>query len=437
MKKRAPHQSSARPPAADRFAAARLALARLHTRRETTLHQSLAELTRLVAQALGVDRVGIWLMGDDRQSIRCHHLYQSSLGQTFEGAVLHARDFPAYFQALDTTRVVAMDDAHRDAVSADLRTAYLEPLGIGAMLDAPLYRGGHAMGVLCHEHLGAPRAWTEAEQQFAAAGAETVARLFEEAARHEAEFTRDAYQTRLMELHRLEALGRLAAGIAHDFRNILFVIRGQGDLLARSTALPPAEREAADQIAEAARLGHQLTEELVSFGKHTAEAPRVVPLCRLLKETERMLRLSLGPRHHLVLRCASDLCSVFIDPAQFERVVLNLVLNARDAMPRGGEIVLATGERAASGPDGREVQMAFLQVTDAGVGMDAATRARIFEPFFTTKGDKGTGLGLAVTDQIITRAGGFLEVESEPGRGTTMRVQLPRIGHPQPAATKS
>ncbi len=411
---------------------ARLALARLHTPPGTTLHQSLAELTREAAEALDVDRVGVWLLGEDRQAIRCHHLCQPALGQTFEGVVLHARDFPAYFQALDTTRVVALADARHDPVSQELCAAYLEPLGIGAMLDAPIYRGGRPNGVVCHEHCGGPRDWTEAEQQFAVTVAETVARLFEEAARHEAESTRDAYQTRLMELHRLEALGRLAAGIAHDFRNILFVIQGQGDLLVRSATLPPAELEAARQVVEAARLGHQLTEELLSFGKQTADAPRVVRLCQLLREHERMLRLSLGARHHITLDCASDTASVFIDPSQFERVVLNLVLNARDAMPAGGGIRLATGERSATGPDGRSIQMVCLEVIDTGVGMDAATRARLFEPFFTTKGDKGTGLGLAVTDQIVTRAGGFLEVESEPGRGTTMRVLLPRIGHPPP-----
>ncbi|HJT78867.1 MAG TPA: PAS domain S-box protein, partial [Gemmataceae bacterium] len=239
---------------------------------------------------------------------------------------------------------------------------------------------------------------------------------------------------------KMEAVGRLAGGVAHDFNNLLTVINGYGQIVA--SALPPGDpnRELVREMTAAGERAAALTRQLLAFSRKQIVDPRVLDLRALLVNLDGLVRRVIGEDIRLVIASDPDLWPVKADPGQVEQLVLNLVVNARDAMPTGGWLTVET--RNAELDDGharrhaeaRPGQYVLLAVTDTGCGMDAATQARIFEPFFTTKGEKGTGLGLATVHGVVKQAGGHVAVTSEPGRGSTFEVYLPRTAEGLPAA---
>jgi two-component system, cell cycle sensor histidine kinase and response regulator CckA len=406
------------------FESARLRLARLRVAGGGALAGTVRRATEEAARVLEADRVGIWLFVDERRAIRCYDLFERATGAHSEGAILRASDFPAYFRTLEERRAIVAEDAREDPQTAELRAAYLEPLGIAAMLDVPVYREGQVVGVLCHEVKSARR-FTSDECDFATSVADGIARQLEEAARRDAEARVEAQELHLAELRKMEALGRLSAGIAHDFKNVLTVVLGCVHEIERDAGVTPAIAAAAQDIGEAAERGAALARELLSFGRDEGRATAVVDAAAVVEGLAPMLRKSLQPRHSLRVSRIEPSGCVLMERAQLERVVLNLTLNAKDAMPGGGEVAIVIHDVPIDGGPGCYV---VVEVDDAGVGMDAATRARVFEPFFTTKPQgRGTGIGMAVVYHVVERAGGFVHVESEPGVGTRVRVALPRV----------
>jgi two-component system, cell cycle sensor histidine kinase and response regulator CckA len=258
-------------------------------------------------------------------------------------------------------------------------------------------------------------------------------------------FARDITTRRRLEEHvresqRIEAVGRLAAGIAHDFNNLMTVITGYVGLTKKRAGNPEHVLKGLGEIEEASSRATRLTQQLVAFGRKQILQPQVLDLNLVISNMEKMLQHLIGETIELVTVSAPVLGKVKADPGQIEQVVVNLALNARDAMPRGGRITIETenvdlDEAAARGrrdlPAGPYVK---LLLRDEGVGMDEETRAHIFEPYFTTKEvGKGAGLGLATVHGIIRQSGGDIHVESEPGKGTTFTVWLPRAAEPRPS----
>lgn len=407
-----------------RFEPARLQMARLHGS-NVSLLQVWEDLADLVTSALDVDRVGVWVFIDEGRAIRCRYLFQRSTHQTYQGAVLRAQDFPGYFRALEARRTIAATYASSSELTQELREAYFEPLGITSTLDAPIYVEGRIAGVVCHEHTGLPREWTGAECDFVSSVADNISRVYQEHEASNAQHALRAYEGHLMELHRMEAIGRVAAGVAHDFRGILSAALGFAELIRRAPDVSPDIDRYASRIIDAMQRGQQLTQEVVSFGKDSPAMPRVVDAARTLESMTTMFGVLLGNRITLQLNAKRPVSRVFIDPSHLERTLLNLVLNARDAMPTGGLLTLVVQDVTVS--DEENAQYVEIDIIDTGTGMDEEVRRNIFKPFFTTKGEQGTGLGLAIVDQIVTRAGGFVRIESEVGRGTVVRVFLPRI----------
>ena len=220
----------------------------------------------------------------------------------------------------------------------------------------------------------------------------------------------------------LDAMGRLAAGVAHDFNNLLTVIFGQADFAMLGGSLPQETRTALLEIRRSAERGVALTRQMTAFARDEQVELRPVDLNRLIADLEASLRSLLGPDHELRIECAPRLGFARADPRQIERMVLNLVTNARDASDPGQPVLVRTEETV---DHGRFVSVA---VVDRGTGMDEAVRARIFEPLFTTKdAGTGTGLGLATVHKLVTRLGGRIQVESAPGEGSTFRILLPRV----------
>jgi PAS domain S-box-containing protein len=234
-------------------------------------------------------------------------------------------------------------------------------------------------------------------------------------------FARDVTARRRADAERLrgqrfEALGRLAAGVAHDFNNLLAVMLGALELAAE--AVPPGDplRDDLTDAMTAARRGRSLTRQLLTFARREVTEPRAVDVNQLVRGMQELLRRVAGPRVQLDLALAPEPGVVLADPAQAEQALLNLVTNARDAMPGGGRITIETA---------RENGDLRVTVRDTGVGIPPEVRPQLFEPFFTTKAE-GTGLGLATVYGVVTGAGGRVEVESEPGRGAAFHLLLPR-----------
>jgi CheY-like chemotaxis protein len=231
----------------------------------------------------------------------------------------------------------------------------------------------------------------------------------------------------------MEAVGRLAGGVAHDFNNLLTAIIGYAELISTRVTSNTLAKQNADLIRKAGEQAAALTRQLLAFSRKQILQPKVIDLNVLVVEMERLLRRVIGERFDLQSHPDAEIGRVKADPSQIEQVVLNLGVNARDAMPQGGELIIRTtnvqlDETAASqvSTSLRPGNYVMLSVTDTGAGMDEETKAHIFEPFFTTKGPgKGTGLGLATVYGIVRQTGGGISVESEPGQGSTFRIYLP------------
>jgi PAS domain S-box-containing protein len=244
----------------------------------------------------------------------------------------------------------------------------------------------------------------------------------------EAAAARELLEGDLRQAHKLDAIGRLAGGIAHDFNNLLTAIQGYAELALKEAGADPV-REELTEIRGAALRAAGLTRQLLAFSRRQELQPELIDVNDVVLEMREMLQRLIGTHVELAIDLTPRLRLTMADPSQMQQIVLNLAVNARDAMPDGGRLDLAT---ANVDRDGR--LFVALSVSDAGVGMDAATREQLFEPFFTTKPvGEGTGLGLATVHGIVGQSGGEIEVESEPGLGTTFRILLPAAGPDQPA----
>ena len=245
---------------------------------------------------------------------------------------------------------------------------------------------------------------------------------------------RKRLEEQLMQAQKMEAVGRLAGGVAHDFNNLLTAIIGYSQItLLKMAPSDPLRHEIAEIITAGERAA-ALTSQLLAFSRKQILNPQILDLNRSIDNISKLLRRVIGEDIQLDLMVSSDLGQVKADPGQIDQVLLNLVINARDAMPEGGKITIETEnvlldeEYARTHVGVQPGAYAVLAISDTGIGMDAFTRTRIFEPFFTTKAEgKGTGLGLSTVYGIVTQTGGHIWVYSEVNQGTVFKIYLPRI----------
>jgi signal transduction histidine kinase len=254
---------------------------------------------------------------------------------------------------------------------------------------------------------------------------------------------RNRLEEQFRQAQKMEAVGRLAGGVAHDFNNLLTVITGYSDMLLASRDLKDSQRTALEEIRRSAERGGALTHQLLAFSRRQPLEARMVRLNDLILQIEKMLRRLIGEDIELVTIPAASYDLVQADPGRLEQVIMNLVVNARDAMPNGGKLTIETGTVHLSETfSAKQLGVApgpylVIAVTDTGVGMDENTQSHLFEPFFTTKNPgRGTGLGLATAYGIIRQSGGAIRIASQLGRGTTARIYLPPAQAKAPAGVE-
>lgn len=404
------------------YETARLRLARYRLENDQSRAQGAQHATQVSAEALQVERVGVWLLRDHGARLSCVSQYVRSSGKHGGGQELFAKRYPTYVRALQERRAVVADDAQAHEYTCELKDSYLMPNGITSMLDAPIIHRGRVVGVVCHEHVGPRRVWTQKDIDFASSVADMLALIFEQADRLELEAALQQRTELRLEQQKMEALGRVARAVAHDFNNVLATISLTVEVMAQKA--DPALRNYASEALTMIGVGRRLTQQLLSFGtKQDGSSVGLIDLREILARIAPMVRTAIGESIGLDVQVQTEDARVVIDPSQLEQVLLNLCLNARDAIRGPGEIRVVLRDPITE--DDVAPDQVVLEVKDNGTGMTEAVSTHVFEPFFTTK-EKGTGLGLATVYGIVRRAGGLVQVLSAPGEGTTMFVALPR-----------
>ncbi len=393
----------------------------------------LARINQVLSEALQVERCSVWRLSEDESELQCLSICCHREVNHNPGMRLKASEYPGYFTAIRAHNLVSAADALQEPATREFRESYLEPLGIRSLLDAGIQMESKLIGLICLEHVGEIRRWRLDEEAFVGTAAAIVAQLFSNMNRRQAEAEREKLKTQLIQAQKMESIGRLAGGVAHDFNNMLGVILGHTEMaLLRSDRSSPI-RSGLKEIRIAAQRSADLTRQLLAFARKQTIAPKVLDLNHTVVEMKKMLQRIIGEDVDLIWKPGADLWPIRMDPSQVDQILANLCANARDAIAGVGWVLMETGNvvldvdyciRHVGSTPGEYVA---LVVSDNGCGMSKETMAHLFEPFFTTKEvGKGTGLGLATIYGVVKQNGGFIQVYSEPGQGTSFKIYIPR-----------
>ncbi|MCC6405864.1 MAG: GAF domain-containing protein [Planctomycetes bacterium] len=381
---------------------------------------ALARITTTAARVLRVARMSVWELSADDSTLRCLTSFDARTGE--RGRSPDLRSFPRYLESLESSLLLAAHDAQRDPRTQEFLEGYLQPLGITAMLDAPIRRDGRVAGVMCHEHVGdEPRRWSVLEQCAASTLAGLVARALEVRDRR-------LLEARAERLERFELIGGLAGGVAHDLNNLLMVLLGNLELASAAGAVSTEQRASLEQARASAQAIRGLTNDLLEVGRRKRLDRRLVDLRAWLSKQEPILRAAIGANATLDLIAGAEPLHAEADADALARVLLNLVKNAGEALTGPGtiDVSLARVVLGAGHGDLAPGAYAALAVRDDGAGMTPETLRHLFEPFFSTKElRQGHGLGLATSYGLVRQHGGTIRVDSELGVGSRFQVLLP------------
>jgi two-component system, cell cycle sensor histidine kinase and response regulator CckA len=398
------------PPERQSLTEARFRLSRMKIQND--LKAVLQRAVEISSQALNVARVGVWFYQEE--DFVCEALFDCANPGTNEALpTVKIAALPAYIHALNSERFLALHDARTDPRSIET-LEYLKIHGISSMLDAAIFRNGEVAGVVCHEHRGEPRLWTPAERQFAATVADLVTTFVETQNRLDAQEAQHVLELQLRKARRLEAVGRFAAGVSHDLGNLLTAVNTGVALLKKNAT--PKTQEAIELITESTRQCMDLARDLTSLKISEPTRPVVESVVKIADHLKALLAPQLGDNVTVQWDIDPEV-RVWADVTQLEQVLFNLVLNARDAMPSGGTVVVRARPSTQDG-------CVTFEVIDTGVGIAPENLERIFDPFFTTR-TEGTGMGLSIVEQLTSLHGGDVRVTSVVDEGTTFTVNWP------------
>ncbi|MEJ2077006.1 MAG: PAS domain S-box protein [Acidobacteriota bacterium] len=395
-------------------------------------------VTESVASALEVDRAAVWMLGSDGNCLECIDCFERSTSSHSYAPGRGIAKLGNYIDALREVRAIAAIDAYSDPRTHELADACLSSSDVHSLLDSAIRIRGKVVGVLSHEQGGEQRNWQPEEVSFTAEVADQLSQTLLNRERQTADQEKIELEEQLRQSQKMEAIGRLAGGVAHDFNNLLTAIEGYSEIVLNSIRQTDPLRKDVQEIRKAADRATALTQQLLAFSRKQSIEPRVMDLNERILDSRAMLERVVGEDVELLFELCAEAPLILADPHQIDQVLLNLVANARDAMPDGGKLMISTRldtERQEEGrlfsdSDGGEIVV--LTLRDSGLGMDEATRKRIFEPFFTTKEKgKGTGLGLATVYGIVQQNNGSISVHSEEGHGTTFEICFARSSEEQ------
>ncbi|MCG3198230.1 MAG: Sensor histidine kinase RcsC [bacterium] len=397
------------------------------------LDESIRRLLEVAARQQQVARVSFWRFEDGHSSIRCVDLYELAADRHSSGLVLRAADYPSYFTALESEETIVADDTRCHPATREFWESYFKPRLITSLLDVPVQAHGQLEGVLCHAHTGEPIVWSPEQRLFALSIANLVSLAIEQAESRRLQKERDSLQEQLLQSQKMEAVGRLAGGVAHDFNNMLQVILGYCFLSQKELPADHPLIGNLDQVQSAAQRAADITRQLLAFARKQTVNPRRLDLNMVVSGMLKMLRRLIGEDIDLLWIAGDNLWDIFLDPSQIDQILVNLTVNARDAISGTGKVTVETSNvvvdnaYCASHLESAPGQYVRLTFSDSGCGMDKKTLDQIFEPFFTTKGPgEGTGLGLPTIYGIVKQNNGFVNVYSEVGKGTTFSIYFPR-----------
>ena len=386
----------------------------------------LAELVKMLSDVLNVSRVSIWRLNiiNTTSSIECMELWDSQTDTYSQGVVLGSVDFPSYFDALITDRTLLFDDVYTDERVKEFTQEYFPANGITSMLDAPFHFSGKIAGVLCLEHTGEKRKWKVEEEAFVISAADIVSIVFEASQRKELETT-------LQRTDKMDSLGKLTGGVAHDYNNMLGVIIGYADLLKDELTDNPKLEIFINEIRNAGERGAKLTEKLLDFSRHRTSDSEVVNINTMLHDQHHMLEKTLTARIKISFALDENLWPVLIDSSDLENAILNMSINSMHSIKDSGELKFTTENISLNDVEAELLQLhpgdyVTLSIRDNGSGMTEETRLKIFDPFYSTKGEKGTGLGLSQVYGFVQRSNAVIKVYSEPEKGTQFKFYFPR-----------
>lgn len=396
----------------------RLALSRLNVSEGTPLFSAVEHASRISGQALGVTRVSVWLLEDDPASppahtLRCVHALQTPRDAR-DITLLREVAYPRYFEAIRTNRWVCADDAVHDPDTRELAESYLQPLGITSMLDAPILRGGVPIGIVCHEHVGKPRRWTQLDRSFAGSVGDILSLVFEQSVRLELEQRMRAIEIASRRAEKARTLARFALGLSHDFNNVLMAVRLATESL-RIEAPGTAGLAHLETIDAATDAGINLTQSLFRFARSQSSRREHIDLVETVRSLEPLLRLILKEIATLRVDATSGPANISAAPSDVQQILLNLVSNAEHALDGFGLVRIAVCN---------EGSRVVLEVEDTGRGMTDDIKARMFEPFYSSY-PTGMGWGLTTVRSIADELGASIEVRSAPGAGTTVAIAFP------------
>lgn len=391
----------------------------------------LRSITETAARTLRVARVNVWLYDEARVALECIEGYDARTGRHESGETLLAREHPSYFQCLDLLRHVSSLDVRDDPRVREL-DGYLRKHGIATILDVPMLRSGRVIGVVCHEHVGVPRSFRGNDRLFAGSVGDLVALVLETAQRLELERERTQLRESVARMAQINSLGWLAAGVAHDFRNLLMVIGASSELLQQGD-VDAKQLECASAIDSAVAAASALCDQLQAFAGQGPSSQRRMLIRDALAETVRAFSRRLPPGVTFQVSMDESTPPVLLDGVAITRALMNLLVNALEALPpEGGTIRLSVRDEAPTGVVLREgydfragpAPCALIEVTDTGAGIPPDQLARVAEPFFSTKA-RGSGFGLATVLGTVRAHHGLFHVESVEGGGSRFCIWLP------------